>query len=296
MNYIIGMCKESKQWIPILNKWGYEVQIIEQTMHTEKGDGYVKPDIVAASNILLHALVFEMKGGTSIKKEQLERYTNLEPSDLRWVTVYDKAHLRMDVCLCDFEENHFAIKQVNTVFPTLIFNDTILQKEGNFRIEKLNELFKEPISLEGKTQPYSYYPFSEEDDQAYIAIHVIRTIVSILQKNNKMAMIDNLEELQNSFVALDDILATKFNYIWKVLSEEQKKALKAKIGDVTRRVFAEKALMESLGVIQSKEGYKVTRNLEQFERLSIKFIEQLMSEKGQANLPNFPSTFPYKTP
>ncbi len=289
MNYVIGMCKADKHWVTTLKDWGYEVQIIEQKMHTEKGDFIVKPDIVSASNILLHALVFELKGGASIDREQMERYSNLSPSDLRWVTVYDKANLRMDVCYCDFEDNHTSIKLVNNLFPTLVFNDTSLTKEGTFKLDKLNEVFKEPISLEGKLQTYSYYPFSDEDDQAYIAIHVIRTIVSILQKNNKLMQDNNIDELKNNLVTFDDIIATKFNYIWNVLSDEHKKALKLKIGEVTRRIFAEKSLVESLGVIQSKEGYKVTRNLEQFQRLSMKFIEQLMSEKGQMNLGEFSS-------
>lgn len=290
MNYVIGMCKDSKHWIHVLSDWGYEVQIIEQKHHTAKDD-VVKPDVIAVSNVLLHALVFELKGGKSIEKDQLDRYSYLLPSDLRWVTVYDKANLRMDVCLSDFEEDHFAVKLVNNLFPMITFSDAWLTKEGTFKLDKLNELFKEPISLKGKLPPYSYYPFSDDDDQAYIAIHVIRTIVSILQKDNKMSKENSLNEVNDKLVAFDDIVATKFTYVWKVLSDTHRKALKAKIGEITRKIFSDKDIVESLGVIQSREGVRVTRNFEQFERLANRFIEELISEKDQKSMNNYLHVF-----
>jgi hypothetical protein len=282
MNYVIGMCKKDDHWIDSLNKWKYEVQVIEQRIHTADGDYRVKPDIISASNVLLHALVFELKGGKTIETDQLERYSHLAPSDLsRWVTVFDKDHLRMDVCICDFEENHAAIKAMNTKFPMLTFGFSSLKKEGVFTVDKLNEAFKAPISFQGKLHPYSYYPFSEEDEQAYIAIHVIRSVLSILIKNYKTGKNVPLDVMQETFVSMDDIIATKFNYIWKVLSDEQKKTLKTKIAEITRRFFLQKNVSDTLGIIQNKEGYKVTRNLEAFQKLAIKFLEELETEKGQ---------------
>ena len=290
MNYVIGMCQKTQHWIQVLDKLGYEVQIIEQKIHTAK-DEIVKPDVIATSNTLLHSLVFELKGGKSIDKDQIERYFTLVPSDLRWVTIYDKEHLRMDVCICDLEEYHSSIKQTNNVFPMLTFSDSLLTKEGSLKLDKLNELFNKPISLEGMLKPYSYYPFSDEDDQAYIAIHVIRTIVSILQKDNKMTKENSLDELQAKLVVFDDIVATKFNYVWRVLSDEHKKALKAKINEIAYKIFSDKDIVESLGVIRSKEGVRVTRNFEQFERLANRFLERLISDKDQRRILEFPHTY-----
>jgi hypothetical protein len=287
MNYVIGMCRDSEHWVKLLADWGYEVQIIEQKHHTSK-DEVVKPDLIAASNSLLHALVFELKGGKSIDRDQIERYSNLLPSDLRWVTVYDRANLRMDVCICDFEADHFAIKLVNNVFAMLTFRDELLTKEGAFKLDKLNDLFKEPISLKGMLPPYSYYPFSDEDTLAYIAAHVIRTIVSILQKNIKMSKESGMDELRSLLISPSDVMATKFIYIWKFLSDEHRRALKGKIDEVIRKMFSDKDIVESLGVIQSKEGVRVTRNFEQFERFANNFLEGLISEKDQTSILDYP--------
>jgi len=289
MNYIIGMCKKNADWITVLSDWGYEVQIIEKEMHTSSGDS-VKPDVVTASNMLLHALVFEMKGGISIQEDQMKRYSSLLPSDLRWVTVFDRANLQMDVCICDFLENHSYIKTVNHFFPMLTFSSDFLVKEGNFRNDKLNEVFKDPISLKGKLQPLSYYPFSDEDDQSYIAMHVIRTILSIALKNSKIGHDLTIEDLKNNIITFDDVVASKFNYVWKVLSWEHKRVLKSKIIEVTKIILAEEKIKENLGIIQEKKGYKITNTLGQFQKEAIRFIEELESQKGQKRLPEFPSS------
>jgi hypothetical protein len=281
------MCKKNVDWITVLSDWGYDVQIIEQTMHTSSGDS-VKPDVVTASNVLLHSLVFEMKGGKSIREDQLQRYASLAPSDLRWVTVYDRDNLRMDVCICDFAENHPSIRINNNLFPMLTFSQNYLFKEGNFKLEKLNEIFREPISLKGKLPPLSYYPFSEEDEQSYIAIHVIRTILSLALKNRQTEKERSSEDIKDQVIDFEDVVASKFNYVWKVLSDSHKKALKTKITEVTRIIFANEEIRESLGIIQQRKGYKITQKLEQFHRQAIRFIEELESKKGQKSLTDYP--------
>ena len=290
MNCIIGMCKKNRNWINVISDLGYEVQIIEQTIHTSSGDA-VKPDVVSSSNMLLHSLVFEVKGGKSLNEDQLNRYSGLEPNDLRWVTwneIYDKVHLQLDVCVCDLAENHQYIKTVNKRFPMLTFSPTELAKEGMFKNNRLNETFKNPISLDGKLQPLSYYPFSEEDDSAYIAMHVIRTILSIMLKNSKRGFTLSEKDLEKQLVTFDDIMASNFNYVWKALSIEHQNALKTKIGNVTRSILAREGLKESLGIIQQRKGYRVTRNLDQFQIEATRFIEELESQKGQTDLERFP--------
>jgi hypothetical protein len=290
MNYIIGMCKKTKNWINVISDLGYEVQIIEQTIHTSSGDA-VKPDVVSSSNMLLHSLVFEVKGGKSLDKDQLNRYSDLMPDDLRWVTwnaVYDKLRLQLDVCVCDLAENHQFIRMANNRFPMLTFSSTELVKDGMFKNNKLNETFKNPISLNDKLQPLSYYPFSDEDDSAYIAMHVIGTILSIILKNSKRGCVLSEKELEKQLVTFDDIIASNFNYVWKALSIEHRNALKTKIGNVTRSILAREELKASLGIIQQRKGYRVTRNLDQFQIEATRFIEELESQKGQTDLARFP--------
>jgi hypothetical protein len=53
-------------------------------------------------------------------------------------------------------------------------------------------------------------------------------------------------------------------------------------------MLQDEKIRDSLGIIQQKKGYKITRNLEQFQREAIRFIEELESEKGQKSLSDFP--------
>lgn len=290
MNCVIGMCKKNENWVDDISKLGYEVQIIEQTIHTSSGDA-VKPDIVSTSNMLLHSLVFDVKGGKSIDENQLDRYSSLVPSDLRWVTwneVYDKMHLQLDVCICDLAENHQYIKTANKRFPMLTFSSTDLSKDGMFKNHTLNETFRNPIPLNGMQPPLSYYPFSEQDETAYIAMHVIRSILSMMLKNSKRTSALSKEELEKQLITFDDIIASNFNYVWKALSIEHRNALKAKIGNVTRQILADEKLKESLGIIQQRKGYRVTKSLEQFQIDATRFIEEAESQKTQTELDRFP--------
>jgi|GEM_PF-1706706 len=290
MNFVIGMCKKNKDWITVLSKLGYEIQIIEQTIHVSSGEA-VKPDLVTASNMLLHSLVFEVKGGKSLDMEQLKRYSGMTPEDLRWLTwlsVYDKPRLQLDVCICDLAENHNSIKTFNPPFPMLTFSSAQLTKEGVFKNDELNKTFKEPISLDGKLQPLSYYPFSDEDDIAYIAVHVLRTILAIVIKESKRGHEFSEDELKKRMVTFDDVLASNFNYVWKTLSIEHRNSLKSKIEEISRRIFEKDDVGQSLGIIQQKKGYRITRNLDQFNREATRLIEELESERGQTGLTDFP--------
>lgn len=277
MNAIIGMCKKNVGWITVLSDsdLNYEVQIIEQSVNTSLSE-VVKPDVITASNRQLHSIVFELKGGKTLKLDQLKRYEGLTANDLlRWITVFDRANLEFDVCICDLAENHELIKSVNnSKFPMLVFGSEFLVKEGKFKRAKLNEAFAEPISLKGKTQPLSYYPFSDEDSIPYIALHVIQALLSIIHKDIKQGK--NIPE--EMLFTFNDIIAERFNYVWNVLSIEHKKALMLKINDATKRFLAKEGVKETLGIIRQKEGIKITKNLDQFKNIAEKFIEELQTQ------------------
>ncbi len=281
MNYVIGMCRKNKQWITQLTDLGYELQIVEQTIHLATGDS-IKPDIVSSSNRLLHSLVFDVKGGKSLDEDQLSRYSKLLPDDLRWVTwneVYDKLRLKLDVCICDK-----YIKMTKHDFPVLTFSSSKLTKEGQFKNHTLNEVFKQPIVLEGMMPPLSYYPFSEEDDSAYIATHVLRTLLSIALHKSKQGMEFSEDGLKQDLIEFNDVLAANFNPIWKALSIEHKRVLALKIQEITARILEDPEIKESLGIIQQRKGYKVSKNLNQFQEQATRLIEEIQSEKGQTKL------------
>ena len=275
MNYIIAMCKHNKQWITVLTDLGYEAQIIEQSLTTSSGD-IVKPDIITASNKFLHSIVFECKGGRTIDVNQLRRYSTLEADNLlRWVTVFDRTSLQFDVCLSDLIENHRFIKSANQLFPMLTFDSEELFKTREFKSTKLNETFKEPISLKGKIPPLFYYPFSEEDKDSYIAVHVIRALVSIALKNSK----GGPDVFEKSIVSCDEIVAQNFNHVWLALSMSHRRRLKEKIREVIRRIMARESMKEALGIIQQKQGYKIVKNLEKLREQAEALVEELKSQR-----------------
>jgi len=156
----------------------------------------------------------------------------------------------------------------------LTFGSEQLIKEREFKRDKLNEVFKEPISLKGKIPPLSYYPFSEEDKDSYVAIHVIRALLSIAIKNIK----GGPDVFEESIISCDEIVAHKFNLVWKALSQEHKQKLKGKIREVIKRIMAKEDMKEAVGIIQQKQGYKIIRNLEQFKRGAEHFIAELQSQ------------------
>lgn len=83
INYVIGFCKISDTWIHPLEELGYEVRLIEQTIKLmQTTNELIKPDVVAVSNKLLHALVFDCKSGKNIERDQIARYNQLTDADL----------------------------------------------------------------------------------------------------------------------------------------------------------------------------------------------------------------------
>ena len=279
MNYVIGMCKKDAHWVTILSDLGYEAQIIEQRINTSTGQ-VVKPDIIAVSNKLIHSMVFECKGGTMIDVNQLKRYSTLTVDNLlRWIDVFDRNNLKFDVCIGDLKENHTSIVMINDLFPMLTFDSQQLFKTRDFTRQKLNDAFREPISLKDKVPPLSYYPFSEEDDDAYIALHVIRALMDIALKNIK----GNPTVSEEKLISCDDIVAQRFNHVWNALSQEHKENLKRKIREIIRRLMAREELKEALAIIQQKQGYKINQNLKQFKKEAEEFIEELQSQKPLAD-------------
>lgn len=274
MNYVIGMCKKNKQWVTTFSDPGYDAEIIEQRITTSTGDS-VKPDLVSVSNRLIHSLIFEVKGGTTINQDQLKRYSSLTSENvLRWVSVFDRAHHEFDVCVCDLAENHQYTRMINQNFPMLTFSPSEIVKERDFKRTRLNEALNKPISLIDKTPPLSYYPFSEADDDSYIALYVVRALLSIAMKNIK----GGPSVFAESVISCDEVIAQQFHHVWKALSQEHKTKLKAVIREVLKRMMAKQDLKEILGLVEQKKGYKMQKTLDQFKKSAEDFIAELQSQ------------------
>jgi len=275
MNYIIGMCKRHKDWICLLNDLGYEPQIIEQQIRTST-DEVVKPDVIVTSNRLIHSLVFECKGGTTIDTDQLRRYSTLAVDNLlRWVTTFTSTDFHFDVCISDLQENHLFLATISKHFPMITFGKHKLFRTGEFKEGTLNDAFSKPIDLVGKIPPLSYYPFSEDDVNTYIAPFVIRGLVSVAVKKAK----GGPSALEESLVTRDELLRLIFNPVFDALSKQHQGRLRGKIREVVRWVLAREEMEEALGVIESRAGMTIRQPLEKLVREAQRLIEQLETQK-----------------
>jgi hypothetical protein len=275
MNYIIGMCKRHKDWISTLADHGYEPELIEQQIRTSS-DELVKPDILATSNKLIHSLVFECKGGVTVDADQLRRYSTLtEDNVLRWTRPFTHQNFHFDVCLADVEENHPVVVAVGNRFPIITFGAKTLFKTNDFKEKRLDEAFKVPIGLDGKTPPLSYYPFCEDDENAYLSLFVLRGLVSMAVKNAKGGPSTSEENI----ITRDDLLKSIFNPVFDALSKSHKDRLKEKIKEVVHWIMAKEGMKEALGLIETQAGIKIGRPLEKFTKEAYKFIETVETQR-----------------
>jgi len=291
MNYIIGMCKRHKDWISTLADLGYEPALIEQQIRTSS-DEVVKPDILATSNKLIHSLIFECKGGVTVDADQLRRYSTLtEDNVLRWTRPFTHQNFHFDACLVDVEENHPVVAAIGNQFPIITFGTKTLFKTNHFKEKKLNEAFKVPINLDEKTPPLSYYPFCEDDENAYLSLFVLRGLVSMAVRNAKGGPSTSEENI----ITRDDLLKSIFNPVFDALSKSHKDRLKEKIKEVVRWIMAKEGMKEALGLIETQAGIKIGRPLEKFTKEAYKFIEtvetqrpliEFMSNKDSGNPPS----------
>jgi hypothetical protein len=271
MNYVIGLCRHDAGWPSSLAELGYEVQVIEQTIGTARGDR-VKPDIIAASNKHLHALVLECKGGASIDKQQVDRYSGPNADDLtRWVTVYSPSQLQFDVGFPIFQYNEKALLEPTYPYPLIAFGRNAIDKIRNFSREALNVIF--PIGLDGMTPPLNYYPFSDQDKDAVIVPRVLRMIVQVALANARGGA-SSLDQT----IYTEDVVSQMHPY-WNALSTEHRNALVERIKKIVKHLLdSQPTLRMSLEELEGKSGYKTLAPLKTLrktaEEIAIKMETQ----------------------
>lgn len=250
---------------------------MEQDIITSSGQR-VKPDMVASSNKLLSYFVCDCKGGKTVDGDQLVRYSTLRNQDFElWIHAYAPNDFEVDFCLADFEANHGSIAARATGFPILTFTDSVLFKTGNFSNDRLNEEFRNPISLDGKIPPLLYYPFSVEDSNSYIAPFVIRGMVSVaLRKARWNSDQDNPLELS---IMQEEIVESIFHPVFDALSQDNKRQLRKKIRLVIKWISEDIALRDFFEVIEKEGTVKINRPLARLQEASESFIKKLETER-----------------
>jgi hypothetical protein len=254
MNCVIGLCARDVYWPSALADLGYQVQLIEQTIRTGRGND-VRPDIVAVSDVLVHSLVFECKGGTTLGTTQIARYGGLQVGDVaRWVTVSSTARpLSLDLCFAIRQDNEVFLLGPTDPYPVLSFGKNDIKKRRNFSQANLDKALQEPISLKDMRPPLGYYPFSEQDKDPVIIPRILRMIVQIALRRSKGGPSTLLDATFDS----EDILSGTHPY-WEALSREHRNELVKRIKEIIRRVLAShEELRIQLEEIESKGGYKI---------------------------------------
>jgi len=231
INAVIGLCKNTNSWIHPLADLGYKVDVIEQSMRIDKSEKTIKPDIVVTSNKLIHSIVFECNGGTTIDRNQISRYNDLTNNDLsRWANTYTTEDYSHDICIMDFAENHDSISKQTANFPTLSLSNHYLKKHGKFSKTKLEEQFRKPTSIKKFKPPISYYPFSETEDRSVIMPYVLRAMISLFSTKSNDLDISNVEDLSQRILV-------RVHKLWNKLSKEHQRRLQTTITNLLRSRF-----------------------------------------------------------
>ncbi len=152
--------------------------------------------------------------------------------------------------------------------PILTFGST-LSLTNKFVVDELNELFKNPISLDEIQLPLSYYPFSDLDSDEIIMPRVIRELVSLTIKSRRGGA--NL--LQGSNLKSDDVLI-RIHPFWKMISTQHRNSLLIRIESIINMLlkgdleFAEK-------IDKMRQGrYRVRGPTQSFKSLCERLIQE----------------------
>ena len=223
INKFIGLCKNDPKWPHSLRDLGYKVQLVEYTIILRES-GVIRPDVIAVSNKLIHAIVADCKGGHNINQDQDDKYVALRTQDLTThVTVHDPKQLTHDVCYVDDQANHDSLER-HTDLPFITFDERSVVKHGQFTLRKLDLKLSSPMSLDDAREPVSYYPFSPEDRDAVIVPHVMRALIVCLTARKRTCVkLTDPDLVDRLMLALDP---------GEVIGITHAKALKSKIRQI----------------------------------------------------------------
>ena len=168
---------------------GYDVQLVEYPVPLRKTTEIVKPDVVAASYSLAHAIVADCKSGNNIEGKQDDKYKKLMVADLHMVDVSDRKNLKHNVCYVDTDSNHSELEP-HTTLPFITFKQDHIIGSGNFMPPELAEVLNKSTYLKDMKEPMGYYPFSPDDDAEDIIEHVMAGLISCLASKGQEVPID----------------------------------------------------------------------------------------------------------
>ena len=275
INAVIGLCTETSSFVHPLADLGYKIDAIEQST-TEESTETV---IVAASDKMLHSIVFYCKSGDATARSQNSRYRDLAAIDLsKWTKARAAGGHSYEICIVDFAENHDHASKQAANFPALSLSASSLKKYGKFSNAELEKQFRKPISLKNFKLPISYYPFSESDDRRAILPFVLRAMISLLsiKKSSNLDM-SNLENLSQEILAL-------VHKLWNKFSKKHQRQLQRQTAQIVKNLtVAYPKLKNQMSVMQSSN----TANASYYSSLTRTCYEILEKEETTTHLDEF---------
>lgn len=232
INMFIGICTNDVGWPSILYDLGYRVKRIEGRLPLGYDAKSTRPDVVAASNKLNHAMVAECKSGKNIDPEQDGKYRTLKSSDIhKCVKTHDAGRLTHTVCYVVPETYHGRLAD-HTTLPFIVFSASSMYGSGDFGHQILNEQLLKHTSIKKSQAPRNYYSFSPRDDKPILLKKICAGIISYaMQKGNMSRLPLNSKNVEEC------ILETTHSYAKKI-DTSHRNLLTSKIREIIDEAIA----------------------------------------------------------
>ena len=224
-NLFIAFCRGVAGIQPILRDLSYTVEWIEHQFQNSR-NRTVKPEMILSSNELEHTILLESKLGGNIDKEQYDRYKDITNVDLK-----ERAYLNarcvenIDITYVIPEE---VIDKAADAFNELAIDSALVSigetktklYKNDFKIEKLNLVFRTGIDVNYDEIPTNFIPFDVESSEWFIAEKIFPIILSFLFEN------------KSSFT--DEDILREIIPLWSDIGSNEKGEMRKKILKVLR--------------------------------------------------------------
>lgn len=286
MNAMIGLAIKHETYPSILADKGYMLESICPSIYDNEGNE-VNPDIIFRSHEENNLFFIDCKTGT-LQEKQANSYKKISPTE---ILEQGKTKLSGEVTLdktwvCK-EKNFTKVDNMNTTwnlnFPIICkFNNNLLKKNNSvsFNSGIIEQIFNNGINL--PKIPTVYYPFSSDDPEEYILMHLLPSIVQISNK------------VHEEFFTLDEILKVA-HPLYEYLELKEKSKLKQKIGNLLSELERNE-LKDFLNRVPKRQNTweVINKKLMGFRNACQKLItdydrilEKKAEEKKQKKIPEF---------
>lgn len=272
MNMLIGFVKGRADWPTPLKNLGFKIDWLEAKFENQNGEK-VNPDIVMSSNRLSITMLSECKGGKSVNLDQVRRYANVNANDIKSLSsLNDKNKIKCEIHYAFNEDNTSTFTQISAIkpFPILVLKDKITLV-NNFQDKTIDKEFSSSIKI-SINPPLGFYPFSHDDDIAYIGMKVLQHVISLVIK----------KQYKDDIEFSNDEIGRGIHKFWDNIQTKEKALIKEKINRIMSRI------KDMVPLDKSRDGvnWRVLNSKDFIEKCQ-KLIESITEEKKEKSLFEF---------